>query len=178
MALIIRKRIKMAMISFLVLTGLLFSFTTYSIITPFSEYPIEFVVTNLMYILALLGIAWYYTFDYILHNLFSKQAVVIESKVIHKFHIKNAISMAIWTMSLMWSALLFVALTLNEQVYLEHYPIYIIVFGLFYGIMSLTRVLWKRKSQWWVYDFLFALFIKFTVSVITSTLYLLIFKII
>lgn len=167
----------MAIISFLIITLLVFLVTTYSIYLPFSDYSLEFVVTSIMYFISVLGIGWHSTLDYILHNLFSKQSVIIQSARINKFHVKKAISFSTWIISLLWAILLFVGMTINEQINSEHYQVYIIVFALFYTIMSSVRILWKDQKHWWVYDLLFAIFIKLTIAVITSALYLFIFKI-
>lgn len=174
MALIIRKKIKMAILSFLIVSGVIFGFTLSSVMIPFSDYSVEFSVTTLMYVLTLFGIAWHSLLDTILHNLFSKQLVVVESKSVNKFHIKNSISFSVWCMSLMWASLLFIVITTASQVSISYYPVYILVFTMFYTIMSIPRISWKRSELWWVYDILFAVAVNLLMPILTTGLYILV----
>ena len=178
MALIIQKKISAAIISLLLSSVAILLFTCYLTYIPFSDTSVEFKVTDIMYILTFMGITWYSLLDYIIHNLFSKQLVLVHVPGINKFHVKNAISTCIWMMSLLWASLLFTVITIPQQAYLEYYPTYIIVFSMFYSTVSSIRLMWKSRKNWWVYDLVFAAIIKVSISVMATGFFIMITKII
>lgn len=178
MALIIRKKISLAIISLISITGIITGLTGYSTYASLSGYSFDITVTDMMFLLSILGITWASVLDYLLLNLFSKQLVVIELPGVTKFHVKNALSFCIWLVSLLWGCVLFTVMTLPQQMYLEYYPIYILVFAVFYSIMSMLSFSWRANKQWWLFDIFLIVFVKLMIPIITASIFVLIFKLI
>ena len=176
MALIIRKRISASIILFMFTTAIMLGLTTYMLYLPFLETSVDFRITTIIYVLSAMGIAWHSCLDYIIHNLFSKQLIIVETIKLNKFHIKNAISICTWALSLMWATSIFVIATLPQQEYVEYYPNYILVFSMFYIMMSGIRTLWNSNKKWWVFDLMLAVAVKFVINIITAALFVITIK--
>ena len=167
----------MMFLSFIFISSILLGFTSYSIHTVLNSEYIGIGVSTLMYLCSLIGLMWYSVFDYILHNLFSKQRVVVEPNYITKFHIKNLISTCVWVVSLMWATLIFTVQTLPQQMYIDYYPSYIFTLVIFYLLVSIPRTIWKEHPKSWLFEILFWIMIYFTIKIITAAIFLLLIKI-
>jgi hypothetical protein len=167
----------MMFLSFVFISSVLLGFTSYSMYKVLNSEYIGINVSTLMYLCSLIGLMWYSVFDYILHNLFSKQRVVVEPNYITKFHIKNLISTCVWVVSLIWTTLIFTVQTLPQQLYIDYYPSYVFTLAIFYLLVSIPRTIWKDHPKSWFFEILFWIMIYFTIKIITAAIFLLLIKI-